>query len=130
MIQDSRCKEPRLLASNEDETATTIPLTARPGTARIQPKAITTAASTEKVRIAIRIFDGFMKHHEPVKTHSLQFPVREVFPDQAGDFSVRLAELSLFGVRTNVGGDAVFVCKEFSLQYSNLKSDAISGHEV
>ena len=108
----------------------TIPPVARPVVARTEPATIAATVRDQQVRIAVGVVDRLVHDDNPDQTHRFDLLVRELLTDEAVQFGVRLAELTLVGLGTNLLRDPVVVLEEHALDNRDFGRHAVGRLEI
>ncbi len=118
------------LRHGEREPAVTTPPEARPVIARIEPATTAATVRVQQVRIADGVIDRLVHRNDPDQTHRFDLLVRELLKDEAGQFGVRLRELALVGIGTDLLRDPVVVLEEHALENRDFGRHAVGRLEI
>ena len=118
------------LRHGEREPVVTIPPVVRPVVARIEPATTAVTVRAEQARIADGVIDRFVHGDNPDQTHRFDLLVRELLTDEAGQFGVRLRELALVGIGTDLLRDPVVVLEEHALENRDFGRHAVGRLEI
>ncbi|TSC69125.1 MAG: hypothetical protein G01um101456_324 [Parcubacteria group bacterium Gr01-1014_56] len=118
------------LRHGEREPAVTTPPVARPAVARVEPATIVATVRAQQVRIAVGVVDGFVHGNDVPQTHGFDLLVRELLTDEAGQFGVRLREVSARGLGANLLRDPIVVLEEHALENGDFGRHAVGRLEV
>lgn len=114
----------------EREPDVTTPPVARPAVVRAEPATTAATVRAQQVRTAAGVVDGFVKGNDVPQTHLLDFLVRELLTDEAGQFGVRLGQLALIGLGTDLLRGPVVVLEEHALENGDFGRHATRRLEV
>ena len=107
-----------------------MPPAARPAVVRVEPATNGVTARVQQARTAAGNVDGFVHGNDVPQTHLLDFLIRELLTDEAGELGVRLLKLPLVGLGADFLRDAVGVKEELALQNGDFGRHAARRLEI
>lgn len=127
---------PRILGFRTDlrhgkrEPVSTTPPGVRTVVGRVKPATNVVTSRVQQARTAVGVVDWLVYGNDPDQTHGFDLLIRELLTDEAGQFGVRLRELALVGLGTNLRRDSVAVLEECTLENGNFGRHATRRLEV